>query len=370
MRHDRPSSRIASRLPGLPAALRIAAVRTAALLASLPGLAAAAPVIPQLSGSAYVFAFPESGPRLEVSPGTGARISSLKLDGVEFLFLDRGSPNWGSTLWPAPQSAWNWPPPDALDNAAYTGGPQGSVLILVGPKDGTTQLAFTKRFIADDADTSFTQMYVIRNVGSASRQVAPWQITRVLPGGLTFFPAGQGAGRGNLAGQVKTVEEWNWFDLDAAALPGGTPKYFADGAEGWMAHVDKHNNLLLESFADISPSEAAPDEAEIEIYADNGKRYMEIEHQGAYVTLPAGDSLFWTTRWYLRKLPSSISRTPGDPALMAYVSAIARRASAARAPQGNSRATQSPALRARRATPAYPGRSPESPVDAKGRRLP
>ena len=53
----------------------------------------------------------------------------------------------------------------------------GSALILVGPKDGATQFAITKRIAADDADTSITQVYVIRNGGTTSRQVAPWQIT-------------------------------------------------------------------------------------------------------------------------------------------------------------------------------------------------
>ena len=345
---------------------RLAGLAFLAFLASLPRPASATPVMPQLSGSGssavYVFALPGSGPRLEVSHGTGARLSSLKLEGIEFLYLDRSSPNWGSTLWPSPQSAWNWPPPDAFDNAAYAGGPMGSALILVGPKDGATQLAITKRIAADDADTSITQVYVIRNGGTASRQVAPWQITRVLPDGLTFFPAGQGQGRGNLASQVVTSEEWNWFDLDAAILPSGTPKYFADGAEGWMAHVDKNNHLLVEVFPDITPSQAAPEEAEIEIYADNGKRYMEIEHQGAYVTLAPGDSLLWTTRWYLRKLPAGMNRTPGDPALMAYASSLARRSTGVRRPPGDAKATASPYRTSwRPATPAFPRPRPLRP---------
>ena len=192
----------------------------------------------------------------------------------------------------------------------------------------------------------------------------------MLPGGLTFFPEGQGQGRGNLASQVVTSEKWNWFDLDAATLPGGTPKYFADGAEGWMAHVDKNNLLLVEVFPDITPSQAAPEEAEIEIYADNGKRYMEIEHQGAYVALAPGDSLLWTTRWYLRKLPAGVSRTPGDPALMAFVSSVARRSSAVRPPR-NAKSTASPSRTSwRPATPAFLGPDPSAPpVDAKGRHM-
>lgn len=333
-----------------------------ALLAAGQVPLSAAPVPPQASGSNYVFAFPSEGPRLEVDPASGARISSLKLGTGEFLFINRSQTNWGSTLWTAPQSAWNWPPPQAYDGTAYTGGAQGNLLVLAGPKDQASGFSFTKRISADDGDTSITLAFTLKNGGTAARQAAFWQVTRVLPGGITFFPKGPGPARGDLVSQVKESGGWMWLDYATATIPGGTPKYFGDGAGGWMAHIDPSGLMLLETFPDIAAAEAAPGEAEIEIYTDPGKQYMEIEHQGAYASIAAGDSAAWTTRWYLRKLPAGVARKAGDPTLIAWVESLLRRPASAL-----------PGI-SRNARVAYPGArlsvrpGDAGEVDAKGRR--
>jgi hypothetical protein len=345
-------------------------MRTVALLACLlpPSAAVSGPVLPQLSGSVYVFAFPAGGPRLEVDPAVGGRVSSLKLGTSEFLYVNKNQNNWGSTFWPSPQNGWpTYSNPKVLDRNAYTGGPQGSRLTLSSGKDAETQLTFVKRFSADDLDTSITVTLVMRNNGPGTKSWAPWQITRVQPGGLSFFPKGPGGIKGNLASQAKEVNGWIWFDLAAATLPGGMPKFFADGG-GWVAHVDKTGLLLLETFPDIAAAQAAPEEAEIEIYADPGKLYMEVEHQGAYAPIPAGDSTAWTTRWYLRQLPAGIPRTAGNPALMAYVSSLANRTTAVRSARDrHTRVTRVPI----RARPGIDFPVPGSkPVEASGRRRP
>lgn len=304
----------------------------------MPCTLPAAPVPPQATPSGFAFAFPAGGPRLEISPAPGSRISSLKLGAVEFLFISSSWPHWGSTFWPSPQKAWpSTTVSESIDRATYTGGPQGSVLLMAGPEDPATGLSFVKRISADDADTVITVTLGIRNGGTAARSVAPWQITRALPGGLTFFPKGPGGQSGTLASQVKEIGGWSWFEFNAAVLPSGSPKFIADGSGGWMAHVDPNGVLLLETFPDLPASQAAPGEGEIEIYADPQRRYEEIEHQGAYGSIAAGDSTAWTTRWHLRRLPSGIARTAGDPALMAFVEALVRNhGTALRAPPRNS----------------------------------
>lgn len=328
----------------------------------------AGPVIPQVSGSGYAFAFPSSGPRLEVEPSIGARLSSLKLGAIEFLFVDRAGINWGATFWPSPQSVWAWPPPEALDRSPYAGGPQGGILALAGAQDPATRLSFAKRFSAEDADTSFRLGFAMLNGSASPKPVAPWMVTRVLPGGLTFFAKGRIAGHGDLAPQVKEASGWMWFDHGAAVLPAGSPKYYADGA-GWMAHVDRNGLLLLETFRDIDPAEAAPDEAEIEIYADPAGKYMEIEHQGAYASIPPGDSAAWTTRWYLRRLPDGVERKAGDPRLMALVADLLRRASTGLAEPPANRRPQPKGFRPRVGIFQSERRNPR-PVDAGGRAIP
>jgi hypothetical protein len=165
-----------------------------------------------------------------------------------------------------------------------------------------------KKFSADSKAGVVSAVYSIANRGSQARQVAPWEITRVAAGGLTFFPMGEGGPRkGPQDLLIPTVVNGvAWFAYDAAAIT-ADQKLFADGKEGWIAHVDG-DLLLVKSFADTPTSQAAPGEAEIELYANAGHTYVEVENQGAYVNLAPGATIAWTVRWMLRKL--DLASTP------------------------------------------------------------
>ena len=97
----------------------------------------------------------------------------------------------------------------------------------------------------------------IFNQGTVSARTAPWQITRVHPGGLTFFPTGTGSfAPSNLA--VRDAIGVTWYANDATAVT-DNQKLFADGREGWLAHVDVGNAaLLLKTFAVVPRAAQAP----------------------------------------------------------------------------------------------------------------
>jgi len=330
--------------------------------------AQAAPVPPVLTGTTYVFTFPDNGPRMVVDPAPGGRIVSLKLGTPEFLYLSTANNNllWGSVFWTAPQSDWNWPPPAAHNLNAYTGGPQGDVLVLAGGQDNASRFSMVKRFSGESSDTSISLTYTIKNGGTAARSAAPWAITRVLPGGLTFWSKGPGSMRGNHATLVKEQGGWVWFDHAAGSgVSGNIPKLFGDGA-GWLAHVNAGGQLLLMVFPDIAQAQAAPQEAEIEIYTEPSQKLMEIEHLGAYASIAAGDSLSYSIRWYFRQLPAGALKAVGDPGLVAYVQSLLNRSSTALAPgEGNRQGT-----RAKPLSRAFHLLDKQSrPVDAQGRRM-
>jgi hypothetical protein len=56
---------------------------------------------------------------------------------------------------------------------------------------------------------------------------------------------------------------------------------------------------MTKRFQDIAQEEAAPGEAEIQVYIDARKSFVEIEAQGPYTELQPGEKLDWTVRWYL-----------------------------------------------------------------------
>jgi hypothetical protein len=156
-------------------------------------------------------------------------------------------------------------------------------------------MSIGKDISVDAKDGAFVVTYSIKNEGSEPRSVAPWEITRVInDSGVIFFDAPLNgitpAGLMNFKAQDGVV----WYQPDEA---NENRKINADG-KGWLAYCNK-GLLLVKKFQDLKPGEPAPDEAEIQVYVNRGKSYIELESQGAYTKLAPGDKLTWTVRWYL-----------------------------------------------------------------------
>ena len=158
------------------------------------------------------------------------------------------------------------------------------------------------------------------------RAYAPWEVTRIPTGGLTFWAKstedtikGNGAGGTAMMNMVTDTLGIKWHKFDSSASLSGTPKLWDGTSEGWYAHVDKSRLLYIKKFTDIPASKKAPvNENQIELYSTTNKSYLEMELQGAFDSIPAGDSLTWDVKWYVRKLPDSIPVTR-NAALAAFV---------------------------------------------------
>jgi hypothetical protein len=274
---------------------------------------------PELSGSVYTFTFGDT--RFAVDAAKAGRIVTFSLAGRNILTTPKSSEenNTGSTFWTSPQSDWNWPPPAEIDPGPYAARVAGSALEVESPAAPNLGLAVTKTFSVDPGKGMVNIAYGIVNKGKSPRKAAPWEISRVTTGGLTFFPMGEGT-------PWKGFQELLPLDLRDGIAWFGAPtvaasndqKVFADGREGWIAHVSG-DLLLVKAFADTTPAQAAPGEAEIELYTDPGRTYVEVENQGACVNLPPGASSVWPVRWFLRKLDAAIAVRPGSKELLAVV---------------------------------------------------
>ncbi len=279
-------------------------------------------VAPTVEGSVYTFTNGDTV--LAVDAGQGGRIVTFSLGGLNSVTAAKSTVdnNWGSTFWTSPQTDWNWPPPAEIDSDPYQASLNGGVLTLTGDTSLKLDLAVTKTFSMDPATGHVTIEYGITNKGSQARSVAPWEITRVAAAGLTFFPMGEGSptkGKQDLL-NLDIKDGVAWFAYDAANIP-KEQKVFADGREGWIAHADR-GLLLVKAFTEISPSQAAPGEAEISLYTDTGHTYIEVENEGAYQELAANASLTWTVRWFLHKLDDSASVQAGSAELLSTARAL------------------------------------------------
>ena len=242
------------------------------------------PVTPAVENSRHVLAWDDV--RVEIDAASGARVTALRFGGRNLLSepsADAG--NYGSTFWPAPQTAWGWPPLPEIDHGPYRAEIDGAAIVLRGATSPALGVSVDKRIAADAGRGAVTFDFAIHNRGLAPTQLAPWQITRVPPGGLSLFPTGTGdnppCAPSNLA--VREAHGVTWYAYDAAAIT-DHQKLFADGREGWLAHVDG-DALLVKTFAVVPRAAQAPGEAQIEIYANPERTYVEVEEQGAYADL-------------------------------------------------------------------------------------
>jgi hypothetical protein len=255
--------------------------------------------------------------RFEVDPRLGGRIASFRLGALDVLAgPDIHPKNWGSTFWTSPQSDWGWPPPAEFDDVEYGATLTEEVLALDGPKSPALGVAISKRFSAHASGKAIALEYRIHNRGDLPRAVAPWEISRVRPKGLSFHP------KGVPSSGTLSVEEHDgivWYLHDPSVLGDPGKKHFADGTGGYLAHV-AGELLFIKSFKDVGPEHQAPGEAEIEVYAND--RYVEVEVQGPYTRLDPGASLSWTVTWQLCRLPASLHVTPG--ALAALAASLAK----------------------------------------------
>lgn len=237
---------------------------------------------------------------LTVDAARGGKILSFKYKDKEVLSQTRFPNSFGSTFWTSPQAQWNWPPVPEYDSKPYKANLSGDVLVLTGEKSERFGYRIGKKFHVCPNDGAIVITYTIFNESGETRQVAPWEISRVPNGGVLFFDAPAVEPGNNMALiPFQFRDGAAWYVMDEA---GENRKINANG-KGWLA-FSSDGVLFVKKFPDLADGEAAPAEAEIQVYVNTGKTFVEIEEQGAYTTLAPGEKLDWTVRWYLLPQPS------------------------------------------------------------------
>lgn len=276
-------------------------------------------------GSKYSLSFGNT--YFEVDADLGGRVTSFK-SGAGELLADAETTGqgfyWGATFWPSPQSLFSLPPTDDslanIDRNPYQAKLEGGTLTLTSALNiKAPLLVVTKKFSADVASESVAIEYTMTNGGTAALAVAPWELTRVAGGGLTFYPEQTAPvvhDEQRALPPTTLTAGVRWFKHDASVT--AATKFFANGKQGWISQVTGANAdlLLIKTFPDIEPAQSPAGEAEVEVYAVPS--YVEVEQQGAQQMLaPGQSSTGWTVRWYARKL--SAPAAVGSADLVTYV---------------------------------------------------
>ena len=239
-----------------------------------------------------------------VDAAHGGKILSFKYGDMEAISQIEMPNAFGSTFWTSPQKEWNWPPVPEYDSMPYTVVESGNVLRLQGPVSERFKYRINKEFATDPSDNSILVTYTITNEADTERSVAPWEITRVPNAGMVIFQAPFESITPAGLLPFKEVNGIAIYEADAAPQ---NRKVNANG-KGWYTFVN-HGLMLMKRFQDLEEGEEAPGEAEIQVYVNVGKTFMELECQGPYTTLKPGESLHWTVKWNL--VPEAGPGMPG-----------------------------------------------------------
>lgn len=261
----------------------------------------------------------------EVDAEEGAKISSLAIDDSEFMVTASMVSSyflWGATLWPSPQSEWKWNPENFhWDHHAYEAAIEGDTMVFTGPDaavDNGDRFHFVKRFWANPEDTTISLKYSLVNTSGKSIKKGLWELTRVPVGGLSFWPTGPGGCWGELSGATEEAIGHTWYLRESE--DGTGLKFFADGSDGWFAHVDDERRLYIKTFEDVDQADFAPGEGEIELWVADD--YIELENQGVCRDIPDGEELVYELLWYLRDLPEDMDVSVGSQELVDHVNAV------------------------------------------------
>jgi hypothetical protein len=260
-----------------------------------------------------------NGPRaVEIDPADGGRMTELSLSGENVLLARGAAASHGSSFWPSPQRDWDWPPPAEFDSLPWRGELRDGALQLESGVSPKLELSATQLVTA--APHGVRIEHRLRNHGDAPRSVAPWRNSRVGPHGLTFYPSPSVTLDGSTLKLTPAADGVAWLRHDPATMTENA-KSFADGAEGWLAHV-AGKLLFLMTFPKVPRSAQAPTEAEIELYVDRTGLFVEVEQQGAYDAIPAGgESTPWIVHFQIHSLPEAVPAEPG-PKLLRWVRSL------------------------------------------------
>ncbi|HVJ16472.1 MAG TPA: hypothetical protein VM686_13620 [Polyangiaceae bacterium] len=284
------------------------------------GGATGGPVTPTEVNGKYTFAYGDVV--FEVDATVAGRVVTFSKGGTNVLDDGDGMDYYGSTLWLAPEEVYGFPP-EGIDAGAFTPTLEGATLVLTGPLDAPSGFSASKRFTVDSALDRVEVVYSLKNE-TATTPVAAWEVTRLAHSGISFFSAptvGMVADWGTLTHVYDDVTHVTWIDQVVDEPLGG--KLFQDGA-GWLAHA-QGTLLFMKTFPDLQPAEFADPDTEVEVYVSPPETdYIELENSGPLTTLAAGESLTYTTQWYLRTIPGTVTVAASSQTLLDFAAGIAQ----------------------------------------------
>lgn len=85
----------------------------------------------------------------------------------------------GDKVWPAPQAAWNWPPPRGFDSMVFTGAVANGSATLTGPVDPAYGIRVVRHIQLHPAEPLLRITSTFEKVQGSTSRVGVWVITQL-----------------------------------------------------------------------------------------------------------------------------------------------------------------------------------------------
>lgn len=208
----------------------------------------------------------------------------------------------GDKTWPAPQSAWNWPPPDIFDAAPLAARilPDQSVVLTseVSPRFG---IRTQRRVVLEAGKPTLRIETTYEKVTGDPVEVAVWIITQTKVPDAVFLPVP--AGTKFPAG---STAQWG-IPTQHFALTNGLARFTRDPKEAHKIGNDAEQivwvgpkEILRIDIARQADSHYPDDGCSVEVYSNQDPvPYVELETLGPLRRLAIGDRLSATNTYRL-----------------------------------------------------------------------
>uniref|UniRef100_A0A7S0FHQ3 Uncharacterized protein n=1 Tax=Pyrodinium bahamense TaxID=73915 RepID=A0A7S0FHQ3_9DINO len=302
--------------------------------------------------TAYVLGFPVSDTdkvTFTAIRTMGAMIAGFRLNDVHLILetpsIESGMQ--GSTFWPSPQSAWNWPPPPTISGGGEFDGKQGRAaegggsydvqvdedkqeVLFTSQPDPKLGVRVTKRFTVDQDRKAMVLRYTMESVnGSKPIKLAPWEKTNVRKGAFIFWQHGKSEAI------YRTDDVYKPGKKKALAVDGDTfafdhgkenvhvngTKIIANTTSSWIACV-QGQTLFVKVFQSVPANQVAPGEGDMAVFARPS--FASMENQGAFQEISKGKASVYVVCWYARPLPAGAKPLKDDKPLMDAVASIVK----------------------------------------------
>jgi len=214
----------------------------------------------------------------------------------------------GDKTWPAPQSVWNWPPPDVFDTAPLEARVNADRSVtLTSPVSPRLGLRTVRRIVLDPAAPVMRIATTYEKISGDPQPVAVWVIAQLRDPVAVFMPvpattifpdgfAGPWKGPENF---IRREADWVRFTRN----PAGSHKTGNDGSDlVWAGE----RTLLRLHIPRVAGADYTHNGCSVEVYTNaDPVPYVELETLGPLVTLRPGDTATATTAYRLARRTSA-----------------------------------------------------------------